>query len=105
MDEYDLKKHLTLPLFEEGISILDSDRLDGPFDFRNGIRAYDVCDGGSVHTVLVRTYPDGREPLYDCDCQGGRCRHITAVTIREEFDDLPEECYANTADGGHEFAE
>lgn len=93
-----MKKYLTPSLFEEGKTILDSKRLDGPFDFRDGIRAYTVTDEGSVHTVLVRTYPNGRDPLYDCDCSGTRCRHISAVVIHEEFDNLPEECYRPTDD-------
>lgn len=98
MDEYDLKKLLTLPLFEAGRSLIESDCLDGPFNFRNGIKAYEVTDNGSVHTVLVRTYSNGRDPFYDCDCSKTLCNHIAAVTIREEFDDLPEEYYMNTDD-------
>lgn len=86
MNDFELRKLLGGELYESGYPIYrngDISRLPDPID---GVSLYRV--EGS--TVLVRNYDNERPALYDCDCSCGKCRHIAAVIISENYDEHEE---------------
>ena len=78
MNQYSIQKRTGIGLFREGSEIVGTSGVEYIGDLGHGVRLYSV-DGAEV---LIRKYPDGDEPLFDCGiCRCDLCGHIAAVMI------------------------
>jgi len=76
MDRYRLQSFYGIGEYRKGEALLKDKKMT-PYDLGHGITLYAIGE----HEVIIRTYRDDPEPLYDCTCRRDMCEHMAAVDI------------------------